>query len=81
MSIPPIAKATLQATVINAGANVLAQAIKAYRNDVSAFLRLFLAVSFFVRVMRGQISCLMPLQLKCGVDLHEVCQTPTRSRP
>ncbi|KAJ5895976.1 uncharacterized protein N7473_005375 [Penicillium subrubescens] len=34
MSVPPIAKATLQATVINAGANVLAQAIKAYRNDI-----------------------------------------------
>lgn len=38
MSVPPIAKATLQATVINAGANVLAQAIKAYRNDVSISL-------------------------------------------
>jgi hypothetical protein len=45
MSIPPIAKATLQATVINAGANVLAQAIKAYRNDVSAFVYSWLFLS------------------------------------
>ncbi|CAI7678740.1 unnamed protein product [Penicillium manginii] len=34
MSIPPIAKATLQAAVINAGSNVLAQGIKAYRDQV-----------------------------------------------
>lgn len=34
MSVPPIAKATLQAAVINAGANVLAQGIKAYRAEV-----------------------------------------------
>ncbi|KAJ5166338.1 uncharacterized protein N7482_005119 [Penicillium canariense] len=34
MSVPPIAKATLQAAVINAGSNVLAQGIKAYRNDI-----------------------------------------------
>lgn len=35
MSVPPIAKATLQAAVINAGSNVLAQGIKAYRDEVS----------------------------------------------
>lgn len=35
MAVPPIVKATLQAVVINAGSNVLAQYIKAYRNDVS----------------------------------------------
>ncbi|KAJ5980153.1 hypothetical protein N7481_007451 [Penicillium waksmanii] len=34
MSVPPIAKATLQAAVINAGSNVLAQGIKAYRDQV-----------------------------------------------
>ncbi|CAI7566463.1 unnamed protein product [Penicillium pancosmium] len=34
MSIPPIAKATLQAAVINAGSNVLAQGIKAYRDQI-----------------------------------------------
>lgn len=34
MSVPPIAKATLQAAVINAGSNVLAQGIKAYRDEV-----------------------------------------------
>ncbi|OQE36955.1 hypothetical protein PENCOP_c011G07683 [Penicillium coprophilum] len=35
MAVPPIAKATLQAALINAGSNVLAQGIKAYRADVS----------------------------------------------
>ncbi|KAJ5438967.1 uncharacterized protein N7458_009965 [Penicillium daleae] len=34
MSVPPIVKATLQAAVINAGSNVLAQSIKAYRSDI-----------------------------------------------
>ncbi|OOQ90282.1 hypothetical protein PEBR_06170 [Penicillium brasilianum] len=34
MAVPPIVKATLQAVVINAGSNVLAQYIKAYRNDI-----------------------------------------------
>ncbi|KAJ5520705.1 Mpv17/PMP22 [Penicillium fimorum] len=34
MAIPPIAKATLQAALINAGSNVLAQGIKAYRADI-----------------------------------------------
>ncbi|OJJ38392.1 hypothetical protein ASPWEDRAFT_48637 [Aspergillus wentii DTO 134E9] len=34
MSVPPIAKATLQAAVINAGSNVLAQGIKAYRDEI-----------------------------------------------
>ncbi|PYH48153.1 Mpv17/PMP22 family protein [Aspergillus saccharolyticus JOP 1030-1] len=32
MALPPIAKATLQAAVINAGSNVLAQAIGAYKD-------------------------------------------------
>lgn len=35
MSVSPIVKSTLQAVVINAGSNVLAQGIKAYRADVS----------------------------------------------
>lgn len=38
MVVPPIVKATIQAAVINAGSNVLAQGIKAYRNDVSTSL-------------------------------------------
>ncbi|KAJ5109915.1 hypothetical protein N7532_002560 [Penicillium argentinense] len=38
MSIPPIAKATLQTAVINAGSNVLAQCIKAYRNETPFIL-------------------------------------------
>jgi len=42
MSVPPIAKATLQAAVINAGSNVLAQGIKAYRDEVSGLLFLVL---------------------------------------
>lgn len=40
MSIPPIAKATLQAAVINAGSNVLAQGIKAYRDQVCSVFRI-----------------------------------------
>jgi hypothetical protein len=43
MSVPPIVKATLQAAVINAGSNVLAQSIKAYRSDVSGFF--FISIS------------------------------------
>ncbi|ODM20308.1 hypothetical protein SI65_03361 [Aspergillus cristatus] len=34
MALPPIAKATLQSALINAGSNVLAQGIKAYRAEV-----------------------------------------------
>lgn len=34
MAVPPIAKATLQAALINAGSHVLAQGIKAYKNEV-----------------------------------------------
>ncbi|KAL4898635.1 hypothetical protein BDV59DRAFT_167254 [Aspergillus ambiguus] len=34
MAVPPIAKATLQAALINAGSNVLAQGIKAYRDGI-----------------------------------------------
>lgn len=43
MSVPPIAKATLQAAVINAGSNVLAQGIKAYRDEVCecCFFRIY----------------------------------------
>ncbi|GAB1197425.1 hypothetical protein BDV32DRAFT_145784 [Aspergillus pseudonomiae] len=33
MALPPIAKATLQAALINAGSNVLAQSIQSYRNE------------------------------------------------
>ncbi|KAJ5362379.1 hypothetical protein N7541_003223 [Penicillium brevicompactum] len=33
MAVPPIAKATLQAALISAGSNVLAQGIKSYRAD------------------------------------------------
>ncbi|GES62933.1 integral membrane protein [Aspergillus terreus] len=33
MAVPPIAKATLQAALINAGSNMLAQGIKAYKNE------------------------------------------------
>ncbi|KAB8237703.1 Mpv17/PMP22 family protein [Aspergillus alliaceus] len=33
MALPPIAKATLQAAVINAGSNVLAQSIQSYRDE------------------------------------------------
>ncbi|KAL5364775.1 hypothetical protein BJX96DRAFT_179259 [Aspergillus floccosus] len=33
MAVPPIAKATLQAALINAGSNVLAQGIKAYKDE------------------------------------------------
>jgi hypothetical protein len=43
MSVPPIAKATLQAALINAGSNVLAQGIKSYRADVSLFVILCLS--------------------------------------
>jgi len=42
MSIPPIAKATLQAAVINAGSNVLAQGIKAYRDKVRGWPFIYL---------------------------------------
>lgn len=38
MSAPPIVKATLQAALINAGSNVLAQGIKAYRDQVCIFV-------------------------------------------
>jgi hypothetical protein len=41
MTVPPIAKATLQAALINAASNVLAQGIKAYRADVSFALCFF----------------------------------------
>ncbi|KAJ5368159.1 uncharacterized protein N7496_007919, partial [Penicillium cataractarum] len=34
MAVTPIVKATLQAVVINAGSNILAQGIKAYRSDI-----------------------------------------------
>lgn len=34
MALPPIAKATLQAALISAGSNVLAQGITSYRNEV-----------------------------------------------
>ncbi|KAF7717697.1 Uncharacterized protein PECH_002922 [Penicillium ucsense] len=34
MSVSPIVQATLQAVIINAGSNVLAQGIKAYRADI-----------------------------------------------
>ncbi|KAI1837804.1 hypothetical protein DTO006G1_4537 [Penicillium roqueforti] len=34
MAVPPIAKATLQAALISAGSNVLAQGIKSYRADI-----------------------------------------------
>lgn len=44
MVVPPIVKATIQAAVINAGSNVLAQGIKAYRNDVSTSLLTLLNV-------------------------------------
>ncbi|KAE8151241.1 hypothetical protein BDV25DRAFT_97610 [Aspergillus avenaceus] len=33
MALPPIAKATLQAALINAGSNVLAQSIQSYRDE------------------------------------------------
>ncbi|BDD61735.1 hypothetical protein MPDQ_001498 [Monascus purpureus] len=33
MTVPPIAKATLQSALINAGSNVLAQAISAYKDE------------------------------------------------
>ncbi|KKA25415.1 hypothetical protein T310_0593 [Rasamsonia emersonii CBS 393.64] len=36
MSAPPIVKATLQAAVINASSNVMAQAITAYRTQMNA---------------------------------------------
>lgn len=38
MALPPIAKATLQAALISAGSNVLAQGITSYRNEVRQFL-------------------------------------------
>jgi hypothetical protein len=47
MAVPPIVKATLQAAVINAGSNVLAQGIKAYRNDVSILSHLFWLLFYF----------------------------------
>lgn len=34
MALPPIATATLQAALVNAGSNVLAQGIKAWRDQV-----------------------------------------------
>jgi protein Mpv17 len=37
MSLPPIATATLQAALVNAGSNVLAQGIKAWRDQVRGF--------------------------------------------
>ncbi|KAJ5188240.1 Mpv17/PMP22 [Penicillium cf. griseofulvum] len=45
----PVAKATLQAALINAGSNVLAQGIKAYRADVSSIL-CFISLNYNVRV-------------------------------
>jgi hypothetical protein len=44
MGVPPIAKATLQAALINAGSNVLAQGIKTYRADVSFFFVYFVGM-------------------------------------
>lgn len=62
MTVPPIAKATLQAALINAGSNVLAQGIKAYRADVSYILCFFSECSNVpARPMRG---CLRPQRAK-----------------
>jgi hypothetical protein len=46
MSVPPIAKATLQAAVINAGSNALAQVIKAYRDQVGLAFGAYLIFQF-----------------------------------
>ncbi|RJE26123.1 hypothetical protein PHISCL_01566 [Aspergillus sclerotialis] len=56
MSVPPIAKATLQAAVINAGSNILAQGITAVRDekqfqlDLQALLQ-FTTCAFIVSPM------------------------------
>lgn len=52
MAVPPIVKATIQAAVINAGSNVLAQSIKAYRNDVSTSLLTLLNALLLRKLLR-----------------------------
>lgn len=52
MAVPPIVKATIQAAVINAGSNVLAQGIKAYRNDVSTSLSTLLNALLLRKLLR-----------------------------
>jgi hypothetical protein len=37
MALPPIAKVTLQAALMSAGSNVVAQAITSYREEVRCF--------------------------------------------
>lgn len=55
MAVQPIVKATIQAAVINAGSNVLAQGIKAYQNDVSASI-LTLLIAFLLRRFASYLS-------------------------
>lgn len=61
MSVPPIVKATLQAAVINAGSNVLAQSIKAYRSDVSGF---------FFHIHFGSFLACLPLGKILSRQIH-----------
>ncbi|KAL5339756.1 hypothetical protein BJX70DRAFT_397469 [Aspergillus crustosus] len=46
LALPPIAKATLQAAVISAGSNVLAQAIAAYRDQFTTSALILSPLSF-----------------------------------
>lgn len=70
MSAPPIVKATFQAALINAGSNVLAQGIKAYRDQVrTSVIRAFICsfVRSLVRSFDASVSyiiffCLQRLQ-------------------
>lgn len=71
MAVPPIVKATIQAAVINAGSNVLAQGIKAYRHDVSIFPHTSLVSLFLVQGMLVYPNCLLPLRYKMRVDVPQ----------
>lgn len=63
MSVPPVAKATLQAAVMSAGSNVLAQGIKAYRDEVSGPLSF--DVYTWANSDRGndEVEALIPVQM------------------
>lgn len=54
MSVPPIAKATFQAVVINAGSNVLAQVIKSYRDQVRFAFSFHFSLPFTFPVIRDR---------------------------
>lgn len=54
-SVPPIAKATIQAAATNAGSNVLAQGIRAVRDGVSGLAWLIPSSVFVFYSGRGEL--------------------------